>query len=187
MNKQLCLYCFLAFLVGYFFKDITGINLIEGLTSNSHTNTSNRTLHPDCLDANNGRINDNVAKKIKKIIGGLEKYKNGASGETEKLCNLTNPPTNQPPQCTHTFWENLVKNRCRDVRDMLIKKHPTVEGLAVLDDVEEVAKGAADALPCEGLDGGCAIAVVGEAGIDPVADGGCAVVGGVCELSTSDN
>ena len=35
MNKQLCLYCFLAFLVGYFFKDITGINLMEGLTNES--------------------------------------------------------------------------------------------------------------------------------------------------------
>ena len=33
MNKQVCLFCLLAFLVGYFFKDITGMNLVEGASS----------------------------------------------------------------------------------------------------------------------------------------------------------
>ena len=47
MNKQLCLYCFLAFLVGYFFKDITGINLIEG-NKNNKNNKNREKTNKDC-------------------------------------------------------------------------------------------------------------------------------------------
>ena len=184
MNKQVCLLCLLAFLVGYFFKDITGMNLMEGATNEDavplstddgkcifHKKGSIRELDipmgEKCCDilANNDVIeeSDGSGDKV------CKRYNNNPDGFLNCLLE-TNDVCKSGKGCTPTMKKEVMKalrgkfnEACSTIN---ITKGKLVEGIG--------------GKTCSSIGLACDVGAIAQAGVDPAADIACASIDGVC-------